>query len=174
MRVDYIVIGQFLEAEKVKAAICALKVKGLDREIEYYSPFPDHSLEEALYAGRARSPVRIFTLLGGISGCLLAFLFTSWMSIDYPLRVSAKPLISIPAFVVIAFECLILFAAIFTLLSMFHFSRIPNLFYFPAYRPQFSEGTFGLTVRLPKTEAEAMARELEALGAEVVEVQYVR
>lgn len=171
---QFLVIGEFSEVEAVRRAVRVLRGKGFCEEIEVFSPFPEHGIEEDLYQGRKRSPVRLFTLLGGITGCLLAFLFTSWMSIDYPLRVSAKPLISIPAFVVIAFECTILFSATATLLSMFHFSRIPNLFFFPGYRPQFSEGTFGVTVRLPRDQAEQLAEEMQGLGAEKVEVQYVR
>ena len=99
---------------------------------------------------------------------------TCWMSIDYPVRVSAKPLISIPAFVVIGFECTILLGSIFNMLGMFHFSRIPNFFRFPGHRPNFSSGTFGLTVRAPKDKTEALKEMFEKGGAELVEVQYVR
>ena len=127
-----------------------------------------------MYRGKVRSPVRMFTLLGGLTGCLGAFLFTSWMSVDYPLRTSAKQLISIPAFVVIAFECTILLGAIFTLLSMFGFSRVPNIAPSYGHRPEFSEGRFGLSVRVAESDMEAVKLELQSCGAEEVETQYVR
>lgn len=174
MSADYLVIGHFDSAYTAGKAVRELRSRGHDKNLECYMPFPDHGLEEELYRGKKRSPVRMFTLLGGTTGCLGAFLFTSWMSVDYPLRVSAKPLISIPAFVVIAFECTILLGAIFTLLSMFHFSRIPSLVRAPGHRPQFTEGNFGIAVRCSKSESEEMSRNLSAWGAERVESQYVR
>ena len=130
-------------------------------------------MEDAAFEGKPRSNVRMFTLAGGLTGCLGAFLFTTWMSIDYPIRVSAKPLVSIPSFIVIAFECTILLGAIFTLLGMLSLSRIPNIVHRPEYRPEFSSGTFGVAVRVSQDETgklEDMIRELEA---DKVEVQYV-
>lgn len=104
----------------------------------------------------------------------LAFLMTIWMSLDYPVRVSAKPLVSIPAFIVIGFECTILLGAIFTLLGMFHFSKIPWLFGMPGHRPNFTEGTFGVTARISKEQADAVSQLMKGCGAEKVEVQYAR
>lgn len=171
---DYLVTGQFTKVHDTIAAVRALREGGHDKYLEAFSPFPDHHLEDELYRGKPRSPVRIIVLLGGIIGCLGAFLFTSWMSIDYPLRVSAKPLVSIPAFVIVAFECTILLGGILNFLSMFHFSRIPLLFKPAGYRPVFSEGHFGLSVRVGKEESEEVGRTLSELGAEEVEVRYVR
>lgn len=168
------VVGEFAKISELRHAIATMRSHGHDENLEYFSPFPEHSIEEEMYRGKRRSPVRMFTLLGGATGCLGAFLFTSWMSIDYPIRVSAKPLISIPSFVVIAFECTILLGAIFTLLSMFHFSRIPALFSMPGFRPVFTEGTFGLTVRVKKEQSDQVKGQLESLGAQRVEVSYVR
>lgn len=174
MSAEYLVVGEFSRIDNTRLAIRTLKSQGHDTNLELFSPFPDHSLEEEMYRGKKRSPVRRFTLLGGLTGCLSAFLFTSWMSIDYPLRVSAKPLVSIPSFVVIAFECTILLGAIFTLLAMFHFSKIPGLFSNPGFRRVFTEGTFGLAVRVSKEQSENVKKELERMGAKAVEVTYVR
>lgn len=171
--VDYVVIGLFTKPQLATEAIKALRADGHE-EVDYYSPFPEHHMEAAAYSGKKRSWVRGFTLLGGLTGCLGAFLFTSWMSIDYPLRVSAKPLVSIPAFIIIAFECTILLGAIFTLIGMFHLSRIPNLTYTPAFRPECTEDHFAVTVRVPKEESDRLKQRMEELQAESVEVQYVR
>ncbi len=172
MASDNFVIGHFADIASTRAAIQALRADGYDDELEAFYPFPEHGIEEDLFKGKKRSPVRRFTMLGGLVGCLGAFTFTSWMSVDYPLRVSAKPLVSIPAFVVVAFECTILLGAIFTLLSMFHFSKIPNFFRSPGYRRQFSSGTFGLVIRTPKDNSDVVKQRMESLGAEEVEVEY--
>jgi hypothetical protein len=173
MNTEHLVIAHFRFLDDLNNAVRSSKSAGYE-EIDVYSPMPHHDIEDTYWEGKPRSPVRMFTLLGGLSGCLGAFLMTSWMSTDYPIRTSAKTLISVPAFVVIAFECTILLGAIFTLLSMFHFSRIPNIKYNPGYRGEFSNGTFGLTVRTSKDKAEILAKELEGMGAAKVEVQYVR
>lgn len=172
MSTDNIVLGHYRDPHKAEKAIRALRAAG--HEVNYYSPFPEPHLEEAAFEGKPRSNVRMFTLAGGLTGCLGAFLFTTWMSIDYPLRVSAKPLVSIPSFIVIAFECTILLGAIFTLVGMCILSRIPNLSHFPDYRPEFSEGTFGVAVRVPEERAEELRQAIAELEAEKVEVQYVR
>lgn len=175
MATEHVVVGHFQYLDDTRNAIRKLFDKGVRfQQIELFTPFPSHELEEELYRNQRRSPVRRFTLLGGICGCLGAFLMTCWMSVDYPLRVSAKPLLSIPAFVVIAYECTILFGSLFNIGSMFHFSRIPNLFSKPAFRPQFTEGTFGVTVRADKAQAEDLKNVLRDAGAQEVEVQYVR
>lgn len=170
---DYVVVGHFKRIEQTKEAICKLREHGCS-DIKLYSPFPCHELDDEMYRDKPRSPVRMITLLGGVTGCLGAFLMTSWMSVDWPIRTSAKPLISWPAFVIIAFECTILLGAIFTLLGMFHFSRIPNLWKSPGYSPKFSEGTFGLLARVGKAQVENTEAFLRDIGAHQVEVQYVR
>ncbi len=170
---DYLVIGHFKFVDDTKNAIRKLRELNLS-DVELFTPFPNHDLEDEMYYGKKRSPVRRVTLIGGLTGLTCAFLMTCWMSIDYPVRVSAKPLISIPAFIVIGFECTILFGSIANLLAMFHFSRIPNLFRTPGHRPKFTDGTFGLTVRVAKEKTDELKKTFEKLGAGQVEVQYVR
>jgi hypothetical protein len=174
MEANYLVIGEFANAENARAAISELKDRGHDKDLRYFSPFPEHHLEDALYQGRKRSPVRRFTLLGAVTGCLGAFLMCSWMSIDYPLRVSAKPLVSIPAFVIIGFECTILIGSIVTLLAMFFFSGIPSIFQSAGFRPEFTEGTFGVVVKVPKEKSESLKSDMESWGAGKVEIEYRR
>ena len=93
------------------AAVCARAIldEGLG-EVVAYSPVPDHALDQALHV--AVSPVRLFVLVGGLLGCATGFLFPIYTVMDWPLITGGKPLISIPAFVVIAFELTILLAAI--------------------------------------------------------------
>lgn len=170
---DNLVIGHFEFVDDVKSAIIKLRELGLG-DCELFSPVPNHDLEDELYKFKPRSPVRRMTLLGGVSGLLGGFLMTIWMSMDWPLRTSAKPIISIPAFFIVSFECMILLGAIFTLLGMLVFSGIPKIFSTPGYRPSFSESTFGLTVRVAKERAEDIRKYFKDCGASEVEVQYVR
>ena len=173
MSSDYLVVGHFKFVDDTQKAIRKLRELGME-QVELFTPFPNHDLEDEMYHGKPRSPVRRVTLTGALTGLTLAFLMTCWMSIDYPVRVSAKPLISVPAFIVIGFECTILIGSILNLLAMFHFSRLPNLFRSPGFRPAFTNGTFGLTVRTAKEKTDELKQMFERLGAEQVEVQYVR
>ena len=174
MAAEFIVLGHFRAVDRLCSALAEMKHRGHEHNLEIFSPFPVDSLQREFGRGRPFSPVRLFTLLGAVSGCLLAFLFTSWMSMDYPIQLGAKPIVSIPAFVVIAFECTVLFGALFCLISMLFWSRIPSFRYHPEYRAEFSGAVFGLAVRVGEESCGELKKQLEILGAEKVELQYVR
>ena len=65
---------------------------------------------------------------------------------DWPLVVGGKPIVSIPAFVVIAFELTILFGALSTVIGLFINTRLPHLKPLVVYDPEFSSGRFGVYV----------------------------
>ena len=75
--------------------------------------------------------------------------------------VGGKPLLSIPAFVVIAFELTILFGALATVIGLFILARIPKFQPHVVYDPGYTSGRFGLFVEAPKGR-EAEAREILA------------
>lgn len=168
-----IVVGHFGQVAMAQAAISRAREEGF-KQLEVFSPFPSHELDEELYRGQRRSPVRMFTLVGGLLGLTGAFLMTIWMSRDWPLRTSAKPIVSIPAFVVIGFECTVLLGAICTLLGMFLNSGLPKFTLTPGYRGCFSEGTFGVGIYVDDQEVDGAVRTLQEKGATKVEVSYVR
>lgn len=174
MASKYLVIGHFDYLDDTLGVIEKIKTDGRESDYEVFSAFPQHDLEDAIYKGKKRSPVRRFALVGAITGCLGGFLMTCWMSQDWPLRTSAKTILSFPAFVVIAFECTILLAAIANVTSMFHFSRIPMPFPNPGHRKPFTGGTFGVSLKVNKEETEKFESDFKAMGAKKVEIQYVR
>ena len=118
-------------------AIEGLKKAGFD-DIKAYTPYPDHHIEHAL--GYGESPVRVWTLVGGLTGAATGLAYTSWTSMDWPLLVGGKPMISIPAFVPIIFEMTVLFGALATLIGLAVLARIPNLKPAVVYDPEFSAG----------------------------------
>ena len=79
-------------------------------QLTVYSPTPRHELEEALET--QESPVRIFTLVGAFTGTAAGTALATWASIDWPLVVGGKEIISLPAFSVIMFELTILLGAL--------------------------------------------------------------
>lgn len=90
------------------------------------SPFPVHGLDKAMGLPASRLPWAV--LIAGLSGGILSTILMLWVSaIDYPLNIGGKPMLSIPAFVPVAFECTILFAALTAVFGMFFINRMPTL-----------------------------------------------
>ncbi|MDH5589753.1 MAG: DUF3341 domain-containing protein [Gemmatimonadota bacterium] len=130
------------------------------KEITAYAPYPEHHIEHAL--GYDQSPVRVFTLVGGLTGTAAGFAFPAWTSLDWPLVVGGKPMLSMPAYVIIAFELTVLFGALATVIGLFINSRIPNLKPSVIYDPEFSSGRYGVYVQAPSERVDEARRILNA------------
>jgi len=167
-----LVVAEFQYLDDMVHAVEKLRDSGAD--FESYSPYPDHHIEDEKFKGKPRSPVRMVTLSGALFGCSAAFLMTSWMSIDYPIRVSAKPYLSYPAFIIPGFEWTVLFGGLFNLLAIFIFCNLPTIRFTPGYRPNFSDGTYGVVVKTTQEKSEELKKQLESLGARKVETEYSR
>ena len=142
-------------------AIRALRRGGFD-EITAFAPFPEHHIEHAL--GYGPSPVRLFTLIGGLTGAATGFAFTIFTSMDWPLVTGGKPILSIPAYVVIAFELTILFGVFATVIGVLWNMRVPDLKTRVVYDPDYSSGRFGVYVTASEErleEARAILRSNE-------------
>lgn len=137
------VLGAFAEVDGAVEAINKLRAAGL-RRIVTFSPMPSHDLEHALHP--PQSPVRMFTLIGGLTGAATGFALPTWTSLDWPLVTGGKPIISIPPMLIIAFELMILFAALSTVAGLFINARLPRARTQVVYDPSFSAGSFGVFV----------------------------
>jgi hypothetical protein len=73
-------------------AIRKLKEQGID-DFTVYTPVPNVEIARAV--GHRVSPVRLWTLIGGLTGCASGFALTLWMSYDWPLIVDGKPIGSV-------------------------------------------------------------------------------
>ncbi len=141
--------GLLASYEYVDSAVDAiekLREAGLGK-ITAYMPYPDHHIEGAL--GYDQSPVRVWTLAGGLCGAAGGFALTSFTSMDWPLVTGGKPILSIPAYVPIAFEMAVLFGALATVIGLFINSRLPYVKPMVVYDPEFSAGRFGIYVTPP-------------------------
>lgn len=140
-------------------AIHGLRKAGF-KSLKAYAPYPEHHIEAAL--GYGQSPVRVFTLVGGLTGTATGFAFTTWTSMDWPLVVGGKPIVSIPAYVVIAFEMTVLFGALATVIGLFILSKLPDLKRPVIYDPEFSNGRYGVYVEAPAERLEEARKILNA------------
>ena len=144
-------------------AIRKLKAQGID-DFTVYTPVPNVEIAQAV--GHRPSPVRLWTLIGGLTGCASGFALTLWMSYDWPLVVGGKPIGSVIPYVVIAFELTILFGAGATILGLiFHTLRNRQR---GGYDGRFTDDQIGIYVPCGDERRAAVEALLEESGAEEV------
>ena len=80
---------------------------------------------------------------------------------DWPLVTGGKPIVSIPAYVVIAFEMAVLFGALATLIGVFVLGRLPHTKPVIVYDAEFQSGRFGLYVTAQGDELDEARRILQ-------------
>lgn len=91
--------------------------------INTFTPYHVHEAEELL--DHSQSPVRFFTGIGAVTGCLAGFAFVIYTVLSWPLITGGKELISIPAFIVIAYELTILFGGLTAFAGFVFLARLP-------------------------------------------------
>ncbi len=159
------VLASFEHIDAACDTIKALRAKGR-RDITVYYSYPSHELEEA--CGHSVSPVRLFTLIGGLTGTTAAFSMQIWMNRNWPLLVGGKPVVAIPAFVVIGFELTVLLGALSTLFGVGLLSvllRNKGI----KYDGRFSDDRIGVFVPAGPEQAPSIEKMFREAGA--VEVQ---
>jgi Protein of unknown function (DUF3341) len=160
------VLAAFTHVDAATDAIRALRARG-HRDMTVYSAAPNHEIEEAL--AHRTSPVRLFTLIGGLTGCTAGFAMTLWMSYDWPLVTGGKPIGSIPPYVVIAFELTILLGALSTVGAVALFSVLMGR-RGAAYDPRFTDDQIGIFVPAGSDQVTPVEQLLRKAGA--VEVRH--
>src|SRR5256712_6391228 len=74
------ILGVFAHVDTTVRALEELRARGY-HDLTVYTPLPVHEIEEVLERDRPVSRVRLFTLIGGLSGIASAFLLTIWSSL---------------------------------------------------------------------------------------------
>ncbi len=159
------VVGVFSRAEQIEGAVRSLSSSGFKR-VSVHSPVPLPEIESLLLP--RKSPVRMFTLLGGFLGCVTGFWLTIWSSEQWSLITGGKPIASLPPFVIIAFELTILFGTLATLAGVLVFSRLPVRRDRVTYDARFSEDRFGLVVSCEPSQSSRVEQILKSSGSEEV------
>ena len=109
--------------------------------------------------------MRLFVLIGGLLGCATGFIFPIYTVLDWPLITGGKPLISIPPFVVIAFELTILFASLGGMAGFLLLSRLPRMRGQRAPDRRFTNDMTGISVTCAPEQAAAVRACLARTGA---------
>jgi hypothetical protein len=161
------VVGVFAHVDTTVHALEELKAKGY-HDIAVYTPVPVHEIEDIMERDRPVSGVRLFTLIGGLTGTASGFLLTIWSSVQWNIVTGGKPVVSIPPFVVIAFELTILFGGVATLIGLVTLGRLPRFRRSAAYDPRFSSDRFGVAVHCAPDRGASVRQILESAGAEEI------
>jgi molybdopterin-containing oxidoreductase family membrane subunit len=163
------VVGVFGHVDTTVHALEELRAKGY-HDFEVYTPVPVHEIEDVIERDRPVSPVRLFTLVGGLAGTISGFVLTIWSSMKWGLITGGKPVVSVPPFVVIAFELTILFGGIATIFAAVLLGRLPRLRFSRAYDPRFTNDRFGIAVHCAADRGASVREILRTTGAEEVKV----
>ncbi len=93
------------------------------KRIDTFTPYPVHEAEELL--DRSQSPVRFFTGAGAVVGCVAGFAFTIYTVLSWPLITGGKEIVSVNAFIVIAYELTILLGGLAAFAGFLFMTRLP-------------------------------------------------
>lgn len=123
-----LLLGVFEREEDILEATQASREQG-HKIVDVYAPYPVHGLDKAMGLSPSRLPWVCFLL--GLAGAAFKVWFEFWTSgVDWPINVGGKPWNSLPAFVPVTFEVMVLFAGVSTVLAFFIVRRL-----FPGKKP---------------------------------------
>jgi|HubBroStandDraft_1064217.scaffolds.fasta_scaffold44786_3 hypothetical protein len=165
MSSEVAIVASFVDEERCAQAIESLRAARLGA-LRFFAPIPSEKLAEAMH--RPKSWVRALVLGGGITGVLTGIAITVGTSLEWNLDVGGKPVVSVPPFIIICFELMILLGGISAVLGFLFFARLPALEPAPRYSSRFSEDRFGLVVRCDDADAARAESILNEAGAEEV------
>ncbi len=164
MSAEVELVGTFAEEEECVHAVEVLKRNGIAFRV--FSPIPSEHLLHAI--GRGLSPVRAFVLMGGIAGVLTGIAVTVGTSWEWNLVAGGKPVVSIPPFIIIMFELMILFGGLSAALSFFLFARLPQFDPIAGWSERFGADRFGIAVACEQADIAKIETLMREAGAEDV------
>ena len=159
-----VVSGLFRFRDAALTAISRLKEAGFDK-LEVMAPVPDHEILEAVK--HKPSKVGLMTLLGGITGLIVGFGGASWAHIHWGSIIGGKPVLSVPPFIIVAFELTILFAAVATMAGVILMCRLPSLKLPDNYDKRVTEDCYHVFVETDESRKEQASTILSEAGGEV-------
>ncbi len=161
------VLGIFYYVDDAADAVRALRQAGY-RQLRVFSPIPHHEIEHAMEQGP--SIVRWVTFVGGVLGFTGGLSLCIWTCIAYPLVVGGKELTSLPPFMIISYESMILLAGLTNLLGLLALTRLPEIRQAAPYDPRFTEDRIGLWIPCDGDVRDKVAKLLGGQHAEEVQV----
>ena len=164
-------LAEFDDPRRLVAACDQVRLAGY-RRTDAYSPFPVHGIDEAM--GVKRSWLPYVSFAAGLAGLGFGAFLTIWTHyFSWPMNLSGKPLIALPAYIPVIFETTVLFAGVTTAAFMFTvLLKLPNYFK-PIFHPDITNDRFAVAIEVSgQEEAEAVRKFLRDIQAsEIHEVE---
>ena len=164
-------VAEFEDPADVVEAIHRTREEGYS-DFDTFSPYPVEEFVDAQGAHHSKLPYIV--LGGGITGALtgwgLQFLTSTQV---YPMNIGGRPYNSWPAFIVVIFECTILFAAFAAVFGMLALNGLPQphhpLFNVPGFKRASSDRYFlYIESKDPNFDESKTRQFLSGLGASEV------
>jgi len=117
-----LLLGFFENEADILGATRATRQAGF-RIADVYAPYAVHGLDRAMGLTPSKLPWVCFLL--GLAGAAFKVWFEFWTTAqDWPINVGGKPWNSLPAFVPVTFEVMVLFAGLSTVAAFLFVSRL--------------------------------------------------
>lgn len=121
----YGILAEFRNPKELMNAAERITGAGYQK-FDTFSPFPIHGMEKSMNLPKSKIG---WIVLGhgilGFFGALALILYTIY--IDYPMNISGKPLLNMPAYVPVTFELTVLLSAFGATFGMFYVNGLPKL-----------------------------------------------
>ncbi len=154
----------FDDVPELTGGIEAMLSSGHEK-LEVLSPIPLPELHDLLPLPPSR--VRIFTLIGCIFGAVAGMAFQIVTALQWPLMTGGKPIVSIPAFLVIGFEMTLLFGALATGAGLLLTAKLPRISK-GCYHEGCSQSDYALLIWHGETDYSSIETLLKEAGAREV------
>ena len=171
------VLGEYKDPRTLLKAITELRARGY-RLLDAFVPYPVKGLEEALALKRSR--LNYLNWSAGAIGAAFAF-WLQWLVNHrlFPLNIGGRPSFAIPAFIIVTFETMVLFAGVTAFVGLIWVCRLPRLAH-PLFRVEgFESATLdgfwlGVSIEDREFDPERTEDHLRELGAARVELAWER
>ena len=166
---DPCLVGIFKTESDLVGAAAAARAQGLE-VVDVFAPYPVHGLHRALGLRPSRLPWICFVL--GLLGTASAVGFQFWATaVSWPIDVGGKPWNSLPAFVPITFEMMVLFAGVGTVAAFFWVAglrpgRLPALTVTGTTDDRFALALRGTDAGSPRAAVEELLSRYHVLSVE--------
>lgn len=171
----YGILAEFSNPKELTDAAKTITDSGY-RNYDTFSPYPIHGIDKAMNLKKSKLG---WIVLGhgilGLAGGFLLIMFT--MAIDYPMNISGKPLMNVPAWVPVMFELTVLLSAFGAVFGMFYLNGLPRfnhpLFNSENFKKATDDGFFVcIESEDPQFEEEKVTKLLKEAGATNIEQIY--
>jgi len=160
------VLGVYPDADSAASGVTALKEAGFsnhDYDVLTGCPYPEEAFGEHVPPHK----LYVFPIIGAFCGFSVALLLNAGTALANPIVVGGKPILAVPAFMIILYEGTMLGAILFTVLGVIFESRLPR-FSLGVYDTRITAGYIGLVVSAADDRVQAAETALRKGGAEDV------